>query len=269
MLLTSAGTGFLRLIEILARPEDLDRASYESAGHRFFSGPSLCTLVEPGERALSSLRSLCAMALAAVEDPDTPATLDSLGTLARAVLAAVVTAVSSDPALQHGHEWTRDFEARIVRRADGFLRTHLPEKISLSGVCSAVGTSERQLQRAFRAVHGMGPHRYFKIRRLHFAREALRSPAADTTVAHVASRLGFSDLGRFASAYRALFGETPSATLRRARDARPRPSALSGSTYQPPVPTHINTREVVSGLGEGSHESEAASSSTLFPRRPE
>jgi AraC-like DNA-binding protein len=266
---TKAGNGCLRLVEILARAQDLDRASYEAAGRRFSSGPSLCTLVEPDERALSALRTLCATAFAAVENPDAIASGDSLCALARAVLSAVVAAVSSDPGLQHGHEWTRDFETRVVRRADAFLRAHVAEKVPLSRVCAAAGTSERQLQRAFRAIHGMGPNRYFKIRRLNFARAALLSPASEGTIARVASRFGFSDLGRFASAYRALFGEAPSTTFRRGRDSRQRAAGLSGSTYRASDQAHITESELASRLGEGSHESATASSATWLPTRPD
>jgi AraC family ethanolamine operon transcriptional activator len=77
--------------------------------------------------------------------------------------------------------------------------------------------NERQLQRAFRAVYDMSPSGYGKLRRLHLARRALRTAPPGTTVAQIGSRNGFSDLGRFASAYFALFGETPSGTLGRGR----------------------------------------------------
>jgi AraC-like DNA-binding protein len=182
-------------------------------------------------------------------------------------MKGVSSAVSSDPGLQHGHEWTRDFEARIVRRADAFLRAHVAERFPLSQVCAAVGTSERQMQRAFRAIHGMGPNRYFKVRRLNFARAVLLSPAADGNVARIAYRFGFSDLGRFASAYRALFGEAPSTTLRRARETRSRSPGLSGSTYRASSQAHITEREVASRLREGSHESATTSSDTCVPPR--
>jgi len=47
------------------------------------------------------------------------------------------------------------------------------------------------------------------------ANEALRrSDPARVTVSAVAHRWGFAHLGRFASAYRARFGESPSVTLR-------------------------------------------------------
>jgi AraC-like DNA-binding protein len=51
---------------------------------------------------------------------------------------------------------------------------------------------------------------------MHLARRSLiRGAAAVTTVTEIATSCGFGELGRFAVSYRKLFGETPSATLRR------------------------------------------------------
>jgi AraC-like DNA-binding protein len=62
----------------------------------------------------------------------------------------------------------------------------------------------------------MGPKRYLLLRRMHLARRALRQTAPDpTTVTDIATRFGFWQLGRFAVEYLSLFGESPSATLRR------------------------------------------------------
>ena len=53
------------------------------------------------------------------------------------------------------------------------------------------------------------------MRRLNLVRRVLRELGpADTTVSRVAGRHGFTELGRFAGEYRALFGESPSETLR-------------------------------------------------------
>jgi AraC-like DNA-binding protein len=57
--------------------------------------------------------------------------------------------------------------------------------------------------------------------RLHRAWIELRTADPDaesTTVTEIASRLGFSNLGRFAAGYRQRFGELPSMTLQRGRD---------------------------------------------------
>jgi AraC-like DNA-binding protein len=59
------------------------------------------------------------------------------------------------------------------------------------------------------------------LRRLKQVNLALRN--ADPSmgnVAELARRFGFTELGRFAGAYQATFGETPSRTLRRAPETR-------------------------------------------------
>ena len=67
----------------------------------------------------------------------------------------------------------------------------------------------------------MSPTQYVLLRRLKEVREALRdADPGSANVAEVAHRFGFTELGRFAGTYRTTFGETPSATLRRAPSTR-------------------------------------------------
>ena len=62
----------------------------------------------------------------------------------------------------------------------------------------------------------MPPARYLRRRRLNGVRGEFRSPdGAPARVTDIAMRWGFWELGRFASEYRALFGELPSDTLAR------------------------------------------------------
>jgi AraC-like DNA-binding protein len=61
----------------------------------------------------------------------------------------------------------------------------------------------------------MSPKQYLLRRRMHLARRALRQAVPPTTVTDIAMRLGFRELGRFCVRYKALFGESPSATRRR------------------------------------------------------
>ena len=62
----------------------------------------------------------------------------------------------------------------------------------------------------------MGPIRYLTLRRMNLARAALlRADANKTNVTRVVTDHGFWELGRFSVAYRTLFGELPSETLRR------------------------------------------------------
>lgn len=85
----------------------------------------------------------------------------------------------------------------------------------------ACHTSTRALYEGYRRWLGTTPMEYQRQVRLHRAWIELRTADPDaesTTVTEIASRLGFSNLGRFAAGYRERFGELPSMTLQRGRD---------------------------------------------------
>jgi AraC family ethanolamine operon transcriptional activator len=103
-----------------------------------------------------------------------------------------------------------------VRRVEEFLDAHEAELPSLAELCAIAGVGERTLEYAFHAELGMPPIRYLRMRRLNHVRRELREAERGTTrVTDVAMRWGFWQLGRFATEYRALFGERPSQTLAR------------------------------------------------------
>jgi AraC-like DNA-binding protein len=120
----------------------------------------------------------------------------------------------------------------IVKRFEEFLEANPNTPFYLTEICAAVGAAERTLRAACEDHLGMGPIRYLAFRRLHLVRHALlRTDSSMATVTQIATDHGFWELGRFAVAYRALFGEPPSATLQRppeCRDSRSnRPSSLT------------------------------------------
>jgi AraC-like DNA-binding protein len=108
--------------------------------------------------------------------------------------------------------------SRIVRRAEAFFRTHLTEGVSVVQLSTVAGVSERSLRNAFYDVYTTSPKRYMMLWQLHQVRRALRSPdVRRATVTDVATGHGFYELGRFAGAYKSLFGEAPSETLNKTR----------------------------------------------------
>jgi AraC-like DNA-binding protein len=122
----------------------------------------------------------------------------------------------------------------IIGRLEEFLETNQNRPLYLTEICAALGTAERTLRAACIEHLGMGPIRYLGLRRMHLVRRALLSAAPSTaTVTKIAMEHGFWELGRFAVAYRAHFGESPSATLQRRSDDRllclNRPSSLAAS----------------------------------------
>jgi AraC-like DNA-binding protein len=207
----------VQLLIVSTRADDLDRVSVSLTGERFSSGPGLCTLLQPTSATIAALRHLAEYQRSTLDD--LPAADGGRRMqMAEEMLSAVVLAVTSDDRRKVGHEWSGDFHARVVDRAEDFFRRRIGERIYLAQVCRAAGATERQLQRAFQAVYGVSPNRYLKLHRLHLARRALRNGAfANATVGNVATRFGFQDFGRFAIAYRGLFGEAPSMTLGRSR----------------------------------------------------
>jgi len=76
--------------------------------------------------------------------------------------------------------------------------------------------SVRSLQLGFRHHLGITPMAYLREVRLRRAHQMLlESDPSRITVASVACRWGFSNLGRFAAAHTARYQESPSETLRR------------------------------------------------------
>ena len=109
--------------------------------------------------------------------------------------------------------------ARIVRGAEDFVEAGAARQaVQVEDICLALNISRRTLYRAFRDLLDISPKAYLRLKAMSAARARLLD-AGDrpTTVTQVALDQGFWELGRFAGAYRAMFGESPSETLRAAQ----------------------------------------------------
>ena len=106
--------------------------------------------------------------------------------------------------------------AIIMKKFFAILDEGPDRVVHLTEMCRHIGVSRRLLSACCNKALGMGPYHYLRLRQMHLTRRALRlADAATTTVTEVATAHGFWELGRFSVAYRVLFGESPSATLRR------------------------------------------------------
>jgi AraC-like DNA-binding protein len=125
----------------------------------------------------------------------------------------------------------------IVARFEEFLETNPDRPLYLTEICTAIGVAERTLRASCEEHLGMGPIRYLTLRRMHLVRRALlRSDPSRATVTQIVTDHGFWELGRFSVAYGALFGESPSKTLRRAAEQPEvylnRPSSLAATNLR-------------------------------------
>lgn len=103
-----------------------------------------------------------------------------------------------------------------LRRAVSYIHDHADQPITVDQVAAAAGVGARALQLAFRRHHDTTPMRYVRQVRLQRAHRDLETadPTAGATVAMIATRWGFTHLGRFSTDYRAAYGCSPSHTLR-------------------------------------------------------
>lgn len=145
--------------------------------------------------------------------PDLLACPEVARALEQDLIHALVTALGS--AVPAPPSRTRSRRSAIMVRFEEALamRDHAP---SLPALCAAIGVRERTLRMYCAEFLGCGPIEYARLHRLNRARSSLlRADHDATSVARIARSHGFSEPGRFAVAYRALFGEAPLATLLR------------------------------------------------------
>ncbi|MEP5764323.1 MAG: helix-turn-helix domain-containing protein [Halieaceae bacterium] len=92
----------------------------------------------------------------------------------------------------------------------------LRERITVPEFAAQIDVGQRNLELAFKRYLGITPRRYLNCCRMQQVHRDLRSrPAASHCVTEVVGSWGFNELGRFSGEYRKLFGELPSATLKR------------------------------------------------------
>lgn len=132
-----------------------------------------------------------------------------LAALIRILLPRLMKSEAAQAASTHAVE-----VYRAARRALG----DPTRRVTVAELCEAANVKEAWLHRCFQEVCGTSAARYAKCRRLSAVRDSLLDPdSPPRSVKDVALAHDFTESGRFAAEYRALFLENPSETLRRAQ----------------------------------------------------
>ena len=171
--------------------------------------------VTPSPDAMGKLQRLCAAAGELAEDaPAVLAHPEAARGFEQALIEAMINClgggeVEEDRAAARQH-------AAIMRRFHRAIEQYSDQPLYVPELCRQIGASARTLRVCCQEHLGMGAKHYLLLRRMHLVRRALsESTPADMTVTEIATRYGFWQFGRLAVEYKALFGETPSATLHR------------------------------------------------------
>ncbi len=101
-----------------------------------------------------------------------------------------------------------------VKQAEDFIIAHLKDHISIDDLTELTGVSSRSIYNGFQSFRGTTPMKFILEMRLAKVREDLRIGCPEKNVTDIATRWGFTQLGRFSVAYKKVYGESPSKTLK-------------------------------------------------------
>src|SRR5580704_10538528 len=193
-------------------PEHLE--SYGVLSGKPLALPAAARILRPAARDAARLRRLHAQACRLAE---TRPKVLAHPEVARAIEQGLIHALVTCLAAKLRDDWAaRRHHTRIMVRFEEVLADHPNRQLHLPELSALIGVSERTLRSCCAEFLGISPSRYMLLRRLQTARIALRdADPATASVAEIAGGCGFTELGRFAGAYRNAFSEAPLTTLRR------------------------------------------------------
>ena len=185
-----------------------------------FSLPSEGKILRPSPRDMARLRRLHAQVCRLAETkPKLLAHTEVARAIEQGLIQTLVACLTTASVQADGRPKRR--HARIMVRFEEVLAEHLNEPLNTTELCELIGVTERTLRSCCAEFLGVSPVRYVLLRRLSRARVALRDAAPDgANLLELVRGFGLTELGRFETAYRAAFSETPLTTLQRAPGAR-------------------------------------------------
>jgi AraC-like DNA-binding protein len=209
--------------------DDELRIAYKAMVGSEFSEKRLNPIVRPNRQVISWLLMLHrAIGQLAHDTPDVFEVPEVVSALDQQLIHVMIRCLAEGTAADFTSGRRR--HDMIVRKLEEFLEANTDRAVYLPELCEAVGAPERTLRASCEEHLGMGPVRYLTLRRMHLVRRALlQADPSTTTVTRIVTDHGFWELGRFSVAYRGLFGELPSESLRSPpQKQRPnRPSLLA------------------------------------------
>lgn len=118
-------------------------------------------------------------------------------------------------------------DVQCLENARRILETELAEPPSLIELARQVGINDFKLKKGFKALFKTTPYSYLTDQRMMVARRAL-AEEGDASVTEVANRVGYTNLGHFAAAFRKRYGVAPREFRRSSAVARETTNSIPG-----------------------------------------
>jgi AraC-like DNA-binding protein len=214
----TAGSSCKGLIAL--KPEDLAQWSRVLAEDEIAT-PTIARIVRPSRSSASRLLYLHASACGLVESSPAAIAHPEIGrALEQELIRTLIACLRPDD--RPPARLFRERGRAVMSRFEDVIAAHRDRPLHMPELCRAIAVSERTLRHYCAEFLGVSPSRYLRLQRLKMVRTELqKADSATTSVAAVVRRHGFGEPGRFASLYRSVYGETPSATLRLRRRESP------------------------------------------------
>lgn len=135
-------------------------------------------------------------------------------TLAHALAVHLVSRFGSKPV--QTREVGRGLARYQLNRAIEFVHAHLADDISLDSLAGAAGLSPFHFARLFKRSTGVSPHQYVLRCRVERARGLLMR--SQSSIAEVATEVGFCDQSHLAAHFKRVYGVSPKAFLQQLRN---------------------------------------------------
>jgi AraC-like DNA-binding protein len=177
--------------------------------------PPFSQLWRPPLATSRRLLHLHAAAIRAAEvRPETIVNAEAAHGMEQQLIDVLVACLSAGSSRRERQDTQRD--QGIAVRFENLLESRSGRAPREKEVATALGVSVRLLRTCCAEDLGMSPMRYIRLRAMHNVQNVLHAAVPGVmSVSRIAHCHGFRDLSRFAAAYRSLFGELPSVTLRR------------------------------------------------------
>jgi len=141
----------------------------------------------------------------------------SAAAIRESLLAALDTAFANVVATRWTSRANTTPQFKIFRDVEAALSEYIAQPVYSGDLAAEIGVSVRTMDDAVQRYRGMSLHRYLRLRRLWLVRKQLL--AGTHSVKACALAFGFWHLSDFSRGYRARFGESPSETVARSRQA--------------------------------------------------
>jgi AraC family ethanolamine operon transcriptional activator len=191
----------------------------EDAARRFFDSDVAAFIGEDGSVAhchpekISRLRLLLVYLMRKAKSTHSRVSTFFTGEVERQICFEILNCL--DQSTAHSRDEDKSKRRRAMQLSLDMIASLPPQYISVLDLVNNSGVSQRTLEYAFLDRFAISPQQYLNALRLHHVHlQLLRSDQHANTIEEIAQQHGYTQSGHFAQAYRAMYGQLPSKSLK-------------------------------------------------------